>query len=56
MSDNEEEIILYVEFNGMLHEDILHEPNFVLKIIGYENENPVMQIGDEIYEEAEIMK
>lgn len=49
-SDNEEEIVLYVEFNGMLHEDILHEPNLVLKIIGYENENPVMQIGDEIYE------
>lgn len=34
----------------MLHEDILQDPNVAFKIIGYDGEHPIMQIGDEIYE------
>lgn len=48
-SEEEEEFLVNVEFNGMLEKDILDRSPVFLKMIDVEGKNPVMQIGNQVY-------
>ncbi|PNF13921.1 hypothetical protein B7P43_G09867 [Cryptotermes secundus] len=48
-SEEEEEFLVNVEFNGMLEKDILDRSPVFLKMIDVEGKNPVMQIGNQTF-------
>jgi hypothetical protein len=47
-SEEEEEFLVHVEFNGMLEKDALDRSPVFLKMIDVEGKNPVMQIGNQV--------
>jgi hypothetical protein len=48
-SEEEEEFLVHVEFNGMLEKDALDRSPVFFKMIDVEGNNPVMQIGNQVY-------
>lgn len=48
-SEEEEEFLVNVEFNGMLEKDVLDRSPVFFKMIDVEGKNPVMQIGNQVY-------
>jgi hypothetical protein len=47
-SEEEEEFLVHVEFNGMLAKDVLDRSPVFFKMIDVEGKNPVMQIGNQV--------
>jgi hypothetical protein len=48
-SEEEEEFLVHVEFNGMLEKDVLDRSPVFFKMIDVEGKTPVMQIGNQVY-------
>jgi hypothetical protein len=48
-SEEEEEFLVHVEFDGMLGKDVLDRSPVFFKMIDVEGKNPVMQIGNQVY-------
>lgn len=47
-SEEEEEFLVHVEFNGMLEKDVLDRSPVFFKMIDVEGKRPVMQIGNQV--------
>jgi hypothetical protein len=47
-SEEEEEFLVHVEFNGMLEKDVLDRSSVFFKMIDIEGKNPVMQVGNQV--------
>ena len=45
----EEEFLVYIDFDSKLLEDQLTDPNLNMKLIGVDTEHPIMQINSKIY-------
>ncbi|XP_076232065.1 uncharacterized protein LOC143177785 [Calliopsis andreniformis] len=50
LSDSEEEILVYVEFEGVVDSNIFSEEQLQLDMIGIDTEHPIMQINGRFYE------
>jgi hypothetical protein len=48
-SEEEEEFLVHVEFDGVLEKDVLDRSPVFFKVIGIEGKRPVMQIGNQVY-------
>jgi hypothetical protein len=48
-TEEEEEFLVHVEFNGMLEKDVLDRSPVFFKMIDVEGKNPVMQVGNQVY-------
>lgn len=48
-SEEEEEFLVHVEFDGMLEKDVLDRSQVFFKMIDVEGKNPVMQIGNQTF-------
>jgi hypothetical protein len=48
-SEEEEEFLVHVEFDGVLEKDVLDRSPVFFKMIGIEGKRPVMQIGNQVY-------
>ncbi|PSN33522.1 hypothetical protein C0J52_16120 [Blattella germanica] len=48
-SEEEEELLVHVEFNGMLERDVLDQDPVFFKMIGVEGRRPIMQIGNQTF-------
>ncbi|KAJ9591047.1 hypothetical protein L9F63_012097 [Diploptera punctata] len=48
-SEEEEELLIHVEFDGMLEKGVLEQRPVFFKMIGIEGSKPVMQIGNQTF-------
>ncbi|KAL0122333.1 hypothetical protein PUN28_007217 [Cardiocondyla obscurior] len=50
LSENEEEMLVYVEFEGLTGSDTFSNENLQLDMIGIDTEHPIMEINGRFYE------
>lgn len=48
LSENEEEIFVYVEFEGLVGSNVFNNKELQLDMIGIDTEHPIMQINGRV--------
>lgn len=49
LSEDEEEMLVYVEFEGLTGSDTFNNKDLQLDMIGIDTEHPIMQINGRVY-------
>lgn len=52
VSEDEEEVFVYVEFEGLVDSNVFNEKQLQLDMVGIDTEHPIMQINGKFYEGA----
>lgn len=50
----EEELLLYLDFQSKIKSESLEEPNLKIKMIGFETDEPVVQINNKMFRGKKI--
>ncbi|XP_020288875.1 general transcription factor 3C polypeptide 6 [Pseudomyrmex gracilis] len=50
LSENEEEMLVYVQFEGLVGSNVFDDKNLELDIVGIDTEHPIIQINGRFYE------
>ncbi|XP_012152182.2 uncharacterized protein LOC100876488 isoform X1 [Megachile rotundata] len=50
VSEDEEEVLVYVEFEGLVDSNVFNEKQLQLDMVGIDTEHPIMQINGKFYE------
>ncbi|KAJ6634257.1 General transcription factor 3C polypeptide 6 [Pseudolycoriella hygida] len=45
----EEEVLLYLDFQSIIKSDTLQKPNIEIKMIGFETEEPIVQVNNKMF-------
>lgn len=48
LSENEEEMLVYVEFEGLVGSNVFNNQDLQLDMIGIDTEHPVMQVNGRV--------
>lgn len=46
----EEEFMVFADFQTKLSVDVLSDPETLIKIIGFEDQNPIMQVNEKMFQ------
>lgn len=49
LSENEEEMLVYVQFEGLVGSNVFNDKSLELDIIGIDTEHPVIQVNGRVY-------
>lgn len=48
LSENEEEMLVYVQFEGLVGSNVFDDKNLELDIVGIDTEHPIIQINGRV--------